>query len=73
VVRRSVRSIERGGGGRQRTETAGAGGGRASRGGALRGVSGTLTRMPRLESMGWSGEKGNGLGPGKQCRVAVVN
>jgi hypothetical protein len=28
-------------------------------------VSGTVARGPRLESVGWPGEKGNGSGPGE--------
>jgi hypothetical protein len=35
--------------------------------------SGRVARGPHLESVGWPGEKGNGSGPVKQCRVSVVN
>jgi hypothetical protein len=57
-----------GAGGRQRVETAGAG----EKGSHARGVSGTVVRGQCLESLGWSGKKGNGLGRGKQCRAVVV-
>jgi hypothetical protein len=71
VVRCGVRSSEGG------ATTHGDGGGgqlsgeQGKRAGG--GDPGTVARGPRLERVGQPGEKGNGLGPGKQCQAAVVN
>jgi hypothetical protein len=69
----TMRALEPGGiDGQQRAETTEAGGGRASRGGAL-GGSIRVPYGPCLENMGQLREKGHGPSLGKECWAATVN
>jgi hypothetical protein len=61
------------GGGRPTTHGDDGGGWRSGEQGRRAGGSSTVACGPRLESMGWPGEKRNGPRPRKQFRAAVVN